>query len=53
MKETPQTHSLPYFLASLAGIARALEDFGYHDEANELFRVKRELENKILPSQKE
>ncbi|HEX4371439.1 MAG TPA: hypothetical protein VH019_08840 [Rhizomicrobium sp.] len=53
MKETPQTHSLPYFLASLAGIARALEDFGYRDEANELFRVKRELENKILPSQKE
>ena len=53
MKETPQTHSLPYFLASLAGIARALEDFGYRDEPNELFRVKRELENKILPSQKE
>ena len=53
MKETPQNHSLPYFLASLAGIARALEDFGYRDEANELFRVKRELENKILPSQKE
>lgn len=53
MKETPQTHSLPYFLASLAGIARALEDFGYRDEANELFRVKRELENKILPSSKE
>jgi hypothetical protein len=53
MKDTPQTHSLPYFLASLAGIARALEDFGYRDEANELFRVKRELENKILPSQKE
>jgi hypothetical protein len=53
MKDTPQTHSLPYFLASLAGIARALEDFGYRDEANELFRVKRELENKILPSPKE
>jgi hypothetical protein len=53
VKDTPQTHSLPYFLASLAGIARALEDFGYRDEANELFRVKRELENKILPSQKE
>ena len=53
MKETPQNHSLPYFLASLAGIARALEDFGYRDEANELFRVNRELENKILPSQKE
>ena len=53
MKETRQTHSLPYYLASLAGIARALEDFGYRDEANELFRVKRELENKILPSQKE
>ena len=53
MKETPLTHSLPYFLASLAGIARALEDFGYRDEANELFRVKRELENKILPTEKE
>ena len=53
MKDTPQTHSLPYFLASLAGIARALEDFGYRDEANELFRVKRELENKILPTEKE
>ena len=50
MKDTPQTHSLSYFLSSLAGIARALEDFGYRDEANELFRVKRELENKILPT---
>ena len=37
MKETPQNHSLPYFLASLAGIARALEDFGYRDEANDVF----------------
>jgi hypothetical protein len=53
MKETPQTHSLPYFLSSLAGIARALEDFGYRDEANQLFRVKRDLENKILPAEKE
>lgn len=53
MKESPQTHSLPYFLASLAGIARALEDFGYRDEANELFRVKRELEDKILPAKKD
>jgi hypothetical protein len=53
MKDSPQTHSLPYFLASLAGIARALEDFGYRDEAQELFRVKRELEDKIVPSQKE
>ena len=53
MKETPQNHSLPYFLASLAGIARALQDFGFHDEAMELFRVKQDLENKILPSKKE
>ena len=53
MKDTPQTHSLSYFLSSLAGIARALEDFGYRDEANELFRVKRELENKILPTKNE
>jgi len=53
MKETPQTHSLPYFLASLAGIARALEDFGFRDEANELFRVKQSLESKLLPSKDE
>jgi hypothetical protein len=53
MKESPQTHSLPYFLASLAGIARALEDFGFRDEAKELFRVKQSLENKLLPSEKE
>ena len=37
VKESPQSHSLPYFLASLAGIARALEDFGYRDEAEQLF----------------
>ena len=49
MKETPHAHSLRYFISSLAGIARALEDFGYHQEAETLFRVKRELENKILP----
>jgi hypothetical protein len=49
MKETPQNHSLPYFLASLAGIARALEDFGYRDEASRLFRVKEDLETKIAP----
>jgi hypothetical protein len=52
MKESPQTHSLPYFLSSLAGIARALEDIGYRDEAAELFRVKRSLEDKILPHNK-
>jgi hypothetical protein len=48
MKETPQIHSLRYFISSLAGIARALEDFGYRQEADELLRVKRDLENKIL-----
>ena len=53
MKETPQTHSLRYFISSLAGIARSLEDFGYHKEAEELFRVGRALEDKILPSKKE
>ena len=53
MKETPQTHSLRYFLASLAGIAPALDDFGFHEEAKELFRVKQNLENKLLPSKKD
>lgn len=53
MKETPQIHSLRYFISSLAGIARALEDFGYRQEAQELFRVKRDLESKILPSKDE
>ena len=37
------------FSGSLAGIARALEDFGYRDEANRLFRVKEDLETKIAP----
>lgn len=47
-----QAHSLQYFLASLAGIARALEDFGYRDEAGELLRVQRELETKLPASEK-
>jgi len=38
--------SLQYFMASLAGIARALEDFGYEDEAGQLLRVKDVLEAK-------
>lgn len=38
--------SLQYFMASLAGIARALEDFGYEDEAGQLLRVKTVLETK-------
>ncbi|MEO8896448.1 MAG: hypothetical protein ABI450_11265 [Rhizomicrobium sp.] len=38
--------SLQYFMASLAGIARALEDFGYDDEAGQLLRVKDVLETK-------
>ena len=48
-----QTHSLQYFLMSLAGIARALEDFGYRDEAGQLFRVKEKLETKVSPPKKE
>lgn len=53
VKEAPQSHSLPYFLASLAGIAQALEDFGYHGEAQKLFGVMRELEKKVsLPAKK-
>ena len=51
--ESNQTHSLQYFLASLAGIARALEDFGYRDEAGQLFRVKQELETKVTSSKKD
>jgi hypothetical protein len=51
--EPHQAHSLQYFLASLAGIARALEDFGYRDEAGQLFRVKAKLETKVLPPKKE
>lgn len=38
--------SLQYFMASLAGIARALEDFGYEDEAGQLLCVKDVLEEK-------
>ena len=48
-----QGHPLQYFLASLAGIARALEDFGYRDEAGRLFRVKEDLEMKIEPPRRE
>ncbi|MGH6828819.1 MAG: hypothetical protein ACREFW_07905 [Rhizomicrobium sp.] len=42
-----EKHSLQYLLASLKGIARALEDFGFREEAGELFRVERELERKV------
>ena len=38
-------HSLQYFAASLAGIARALDDFGYREEALQIFRVKQRLES--------
>lgn len=51
--ESNQVHSLQYFLASLAGIARALEDFGYRDEAGQLFRVKQELETKVTSPKKD
>ena len=51
--EPDQSHSIQYFLASLAGIARALQDFGYRDEAGQLFRVKEELEIKVAPRKKE
>jgi hypothetical protein len=48
-----QGQSLQYFLSSLAGIARALEDFGYRDEAVRLARVKEDLETKVmLPKEK-
>jgi hypothetical protein len=53
MMEPNQSHSIQYFLASLAGIARALQDFGYRDEAVQLFRVKEELEGKVAPLKKE
>lgn len=46
--ESHEVPSLHYFLASLAGIARALEGFGYRDEAKQLSRVKEELEAKIM-----
>ena len=51
--EPNQSDSIQYFLASLAGIARALQDFGYRDEAGQLFRVKEELEIKVAPLKKE
>ena len=51
--EPQRTQSLQYFLASLAGIARALEDFGYRDEAGRLFRVKKDLETKIVSPKRE
>jgi hypothetical protein len=40
-------HSLQYFLASLAGIARALDDFGYRDEARQIFQIRAGLESKV------
>jgi hypothetical protein len=49
--EAQQGHSLQYFLASLAGIARALEDFGYADEAGQLASVRRSLESKAARPQ--
>jgi hypothetical protein len=48
-----QNQSLQYFLTSLAGIARALDDFGYRDEAIRLARVKEDLETKVLQQKKE
>jgi len=48
-----QGHSLRYFLVSLAGIAQALQDLGYRDEAGRLFRVKQDLETKSPPGKKE
>ena len=51
--EPQHSQSLQYFLASLAGIARALEDFGYRDEAGTLFRVKEDLETKVTLPRKE
>jgi hypothetical protein len=49
VKDPQQGQSLRYFLMSLAGIAQALEDFGYRDEADRLFRVREDLETKIAP----
>lgn len=51
--ESHEVPSLHYFLASLAGIARALEEFGYREEAGQLFRVKKELESKVAPPKRE
>lgn len=49
VKDPQRGQSLRYFLVSLAGIAQALEDFGYRDEASRLVRVKEDLETKIAP----
>ncbi|MES2255251.1 MAG: hypothetical protein V4559_09435 [Pseudomonadota bacterium] len=46
MTDLQPPQPLQYFMASLAGIARALEDFGYEDEAGQLLRVKKVLETK-------
>ena len=51
--KTVQGHSLRYFLVSLAGIAQALEDLGYRDEAGRLHGVKQDLETKSPPGRKE
>lgn len=51
--KTVQGHSLRYFLVSLAGIAQALEDLGYRDEAGRLLGVKQDLETKPPPGRKE
>lgn len=53
LMESHEVPSLHYFLASLAGIARALEEFGYREEAGQLFRVKKELESKVAPPKRE
>jgi hypothetical protein len=42
-------HSLQYFLASLAGIARALDDLGYREDARQIFLVRKSLEAKMDP----
>jgi hypothetical protein len=39
-------HTLQYFLASLAGIARALDDLGYREEAGKIFQVRMSLAGK-------
>jgi hypothetical protein len=49
--DTQTAHSLQYFLASLAGIARALHDFGYRDEARQIFQVRAGLESKVMDVQ--
>jgi hypothetical protein len=49
MKDPQCNQSPQNFLTLLAGIARALEDLGYRDEAGHLFRVKKNLETKVMP----